>query len=56
MVGFFPQQDSLEDTGANAEEKQGLIVEDTDNMYGNHHQSSDMIIEAIIDRYLYRET
>ena len=32
MVGFFPQQDSLEDTGANAEEKQGLIVGDTDNV------------------------
>ena len=32
MVGFFPQQDSLEDTGANAEEKQGLIVGDNDNV------------------------
>ena len=32
MVGFIPQQDSLEDTGANAEEKQGLIVEDDDKV------------------------
>ena len=32
MFGFFPQQDSLEDTGANAEEKQGLIVEDDDKV------------------------
>ena len=31
MVGYIPQQDSLEDTGANAEEKQGLNVEDNDN-------------------------